>query len=59
MTREAILERLIDGYIKYYEEHPCDHFGQNCPNYINQTCACNYDQKNCEIYVKNLLTNEK
>ena len=59
MTKEEILERLIDGYIKYHEEPPCDHFGQICPNYINQTCTCNYDYTNCEIYVKKLLTNRK
>ena len=59
MTKEEILERLIDGYIKYQEEPPCDHFGQICPNYINQTCTCNYDHTNCEIYVKKLLTNRK
>ena len=59
MTREEIIEELVDGYIRHHEEHPCDHFGQVCPNYINQTCTCNYDYADCEKYVKNLLTNGK
>ena len=59
MTKEEIIEKLVDGYIEYYEEHPCDHFGQVCPNYINQTCTCNYDYADCEKFVKNLLTNSK
>ena len=57
MTKEKILERLIDGYIKYHEEPPCDNFGTVCPNYVNQTCKCNYDYMECENYVKKLLTN--
>ena len=59
MTKEEIIEKLVDGYIGYYEEHPCDHFGQICPNFINQTCTCNYDHTECAKFVKNLLTNNK
>ena len=57
MTKEKIIEELVDGYIRYHEEHPCDHFGTVCPNYVNQTCKCNYDYAECENYVKKLLTN--
>ena len=56
-SRDEIIERLVDGYINYFEEHPCDHFGVICPklNQAKHKCTCGYDYAECKNFVKKLL----
>jgi hypothetical protein len=60
MNENKVLERLVDGYIKYFEEYPCDHFNTICPNFnqSNCSCTCDYDETECVNFIKNLLTNK-
>lgn len=59
MNKTKVLEKLVDAYIEYFEEHPCDQFDVICPNFnrSNCSCACDYDKAECVNFIKNLLTN--